>query len=227
MRHALRVGAVGGAILLACSTQDPPQLIKARGDLETCTEARVTVEAQLKACYEQTASDLGIVARHLEGLLAQSPARDPEKADLPSISLPENLPQQRLLMEEIEQLSRALAQRLALVERRIADRLDTAQQANKSSQEVTLAQLSELRSQLKDTQDTREQLEAARANHENDLARIRNIAREMVDQTRQYDSTRITCTKCGRGFTDRFASDLLSFHSSLIRQLESMDLQGP
>lgn len=213
---------------IGCGT---PELEQARLALAACEDARSTATNQLTACREQTSQELDQIAKHLEGVLIESGGQVSEApvSDAPALPPVEFQP---ATLDEVHQLSLAVSEQFAQLQqsqKELTRQLEASRQAARSAHEATQAELAKLQEaaadigdQFTDVQTLREEIAALIRARDADRLYTRQVAQELADAVRAFDAERINCKQCGRGFSDRFARELLTVHGELLRGLDEL-----
>lgn len=222
-------------LLFACAPQSAE-----RGGSTPCAQE---VEAARAQWHAEKFEQLEVVANHLEGILAGHPlATTKAEPDLPEVSDPEMPPvggqvplqpttqQLEVAIAKIEWMAQGVGRQFAdleKVQRELKDEIRLLRRDSTAgidhTREAILKQGEELGAQFSEDRTREEQLETLRHQRDTERQQFQAQAGELAMLIRSFDRAKLNCTGCGKGFSDRFGRELLSFHSELLAQLDALE----
>lgn len=238
IRRALRPMLLPGMFLVACGSGDE----QLRNELVRCVEERGSVRHQLDECNEKTSAELSLIARNLEGVLAQPageiwpneeappPLLTEDGEELPGLPVPVDDPP--VTFDQVTALSFAVAEMVSEIREqqdRLEDELRSARWESRAADRLTHEELTALREAAGDIGERMsdvdalaaevERLEEAAARREK---RVERLSLELAETIRIFDSEQVHCKGCGWGFTDKFKRRLLDLHEEVLARLDEL-----
>jgi DNA repair exonuclease SbcCD ATPase subunit len=197
-------------------------------ELARCEEAKKTAVAELEICQQKTAADLAIVARNLESML-QSPEQQPgaiEGGPPVTVAISPKMDESLL---KIQALTPLIVARFSELQTLINKRFDGQQRAVDIRDKQIQDQLQNIEAQTAEQQvsaaqmgEMRERAEELKNEHRRHKEKILSQLEQLEKTLEQFDSEKLNCPNCGKGFTGKFARELLSFHGQLLRDLQDL-----
>lgn len=209
------------AVAVAVATCSPPAALeKAARD---CEAAHGSCENQLEECQANRFKDIETVANHLRELAGVVQATDG------TFVPPVEFTPEPMTIEEVERLAQVVRQRFDELETKLAYQIALARQAATEQHDATQAELASIQEltaglagQVADAESVRAQIDTLYQEREGERRAIRAKAQEIADLVRDFDASRITCGGCGRGFSDRFGREILTFHSEVLIRVDAL-----
>ena len=220
MAPASRLSALAVLAVAVATCGPPAALEKAAQD---CAAARGSCDNELKECQAARFKDIETVANHLRELAGTVQATD--GTFVPPVAFtPEPM-----TIEEVERLARDVRRRLTELENKLAHQIALVRQAATDQHDATQADLATIQEltvglagQVADAETLRDQLDTLYQEREGERRAIRARAQEIADLVRGFDASMITCDRCGRGFSDRFGREILTFHSEVLARADAL-----
>jgi uncharacterized coiled-coil protein SlyX len=188
-----------------------------------CQAARSSCENELRECQAERFKDIETVANHLRELASTVQATDG------SFVPPVEFTPEPMTIEEIERLAQVVRQRFDELETKLTHQIALARQAAADQHHATQADLATIQeltaglgSQVADAESLRAQIDTLYQEREGERGAIRAKAQEIAELVRDFDASRITCDRCGRGFSDRFGREILTFHSEVRARIDAL-----